>query len=226
MADGVAYRTERRKRGWIAALIIGLLLGLLLGGYITNKFIDDNNSDSAGKTSSSQQSSNQQNTDSKKTLVAAETTPSVNILLTQYSQMAIEATRESIDAPSDEGNAAKATLDRTTTDLLAAMKVSSSSPLKDDFITLNNALVQYAAAARNSDDRSTVDNAYSKLITDLQKEYTVTDKNEFESRATDLKNNVYDGVRAFIGNDYQTSYTKQLQAEASIHNMFALLQQK
>jgi hypothetical protein len=229
MADRVIYDTENTNRNdrnggrKILYLLLGLLLGSLLGWTVANA-MDTKEDNNSGNTNSSQQSGSEQN-NSSQGLISLEQTPSPRTLLAQYSQLLVEASREGVDIPSAEADAAKSALETSSNELAESLKLNDA--IKQDMVAINDSLLKYAGTVKTAGDtHPEVDRAFTKLSADLKQQYNVDNTDEFDAKVTSWKNTLLEGIRDFSKQDYAASYTKQLQAEEEVTELFAQLKNK
>jgi predicted RNA-binding Zn ribbon-like protein len=225
MADTYYDNSKRKTGGKLVSLLLGLLIGLLLGGGLTYaiKSATDTTTDSKQSTSNSTSSKSSDNSEASK-VVATDETATTQARLAEYSHLIVEASRENVDTPSDEGTAAKTALQNATDKLSKAL--GDKGPIKSDLNAVNSSLFAYAATARTSDEHGAVDQAFTKLVTDLQGNYTVKNPSALQSHTTSVKNAILESVRDFVKKDYDGSYAKQVEAEQEFNQMFAQLQNK
>jgi flagellar basal body-associated protein FliL len=219
MADTYTDDTNRKSGKKLLSLLIGLILGLLLGGAFGYAIRNNSGTNSSSSTSSSSQSS-----DNSKNVVSVSAAGSTENRLGEYSQLLVEASRENVDTPSEEGTAAKGALDTATTNLVKSL--GNNSKLSTDLKAINTSMLAYASTSRTSDEHADVDKAFNQLTTDLKSVYTVNDPAALQSHMTSVKNSLLEGVRDFVNKDYAGSYAKQLQAEQEMNQVFAELQTK
>jgi hypothetical protein len=220
MADIYADTGSRGGRR-LYNFILGLLLGLLIGGFSAYSAYK---ADDAGTSSNNSTSNTSQSDQTSDSLVASESSASTRTLLNQYAHMLVEASRENVDAPSPEAEAAKTALLASTNSLVQSL--GSDEAIESDLDAINNSMLTYANQAKQGDEHAAVDEAFEKLVADIQKTYAVSNQSQLSDQAKSLKNTLLESVRDFVKNDYSGSYAKQLQAEKEMNQLFSLLKKK
>jgi hypothetical protein len=205
---------RRRSRRWLW-LILLLLIGAGLGWWANDKLTKENNSSPTNASSQTQKSNTPPNDTQKAILKTA---------FSEYAQMLVEASREGVDAPSEEATAAKQTLTNRTDAVVQALsqsgKFKNTDGLKEKLLAVNNGFLAYASTARGGDNHQDLD----KVIADLgnyarQNANQPVKSQEFLAGLTSFKNTALGSVRDFVNKDFQGSYDKQLQAEAEAQSL-------
>ncbi len=236
MADGAVMAGERRRGKGIWPFLLGLILGLLLGGLSAYMAYRGNAANIANRAASSQ-SAGQEKKDGKggsedsreqKGLDARQ-----RAAVDRYAAMLVEASREGVDAPSDEATAARNSLSRVSDEFLSTFKdakflknSANTDDLKSTLEGVNDSFLQYAGTARQGDDHKQVDESVKRLSDYISQNAEFNNRAQFDAGLVSFKNTVLESVRNFVRNDFAGSYAKETQAQDELRKVLETLKQR
>ncbi|HEX8226863.1 MAG TPA: hypothetical protein VF572_03265 [Candidatus Saccharimonadales bacterium] len=224
---------ERRSGGGFKKFLTGLILGLLLGGAGAYAWLNSQDSKESTNAAVTTQAATDGNKDSARSSEQMKLTAAQQTQVDRYAQLLVEASREGVDVPSEEADAAKAALNDTTTKFLASMR--DAKLLKDSANTedlnatvggVNNSFLQYAATARTGDNHQQVDEAVKRLSDYLKQNATFSNQAQFDATLVSFKNSVLESVRNFVKDDYAGSYVKEAEAQSELRKLVENLQKQ
>lgn len=214
------YANNRRPRTWLP-FVLGLIIGLLLGGLTAYAAYKENKpaaSDDAAKASS--QSS--ENDSEPQAALNSEQQADV----ARYAVVLMEASREGVDVPSGEAEAAKGALSNAAEGFVSVLKdakLLKSSANEDDLTStvtaMNESFLAYASTARQGDEHGDVDDAVDRFGNYLKQNAKPENESQLDAALVSFKNTVLESIRDFVSDDYKAAYDKEAQAQTELQKI-------